>query len=229
MKKAFFLKLFIVQDKYNGDINTQAQYGDRLAHFAINENQLDRLAYFIRININLEIKSNYGYSVFMQSIVIYNNLNLCKNLFGHGCNINTQDIRGNTPLLNILHAQNNNYEYKREKFYFLLENGCDIDIQNIDKEYPISVCIINNLNEEAGILLDKGAKIIDNDSYNEPIANALKIGSQYWFEKLGKSGANATNTVFPVLATYIKSYFFDFEIMKSISSVYLHIGGLSSN
>lgn len=167
----------LIQDRFNGDINTQAKDDNTLAHLAILEKDYDRLEYYIKRGINIEIKNNKGYSIFMISIVMFNDLELCQHLIQINSNINTQDFNGNTPLLNILHSKN----VKREKFNFLLKYNCDINIQNSVGELPLSVCIIRRFDEEAKILLDKGSVINNKNSQNEPIVNALKIQSQFWF------------------------------------------------
>lgn len=211
----------LLQDKYKGDISTQAANGNTLAHFAVLEKEDDRLEYYISRKIDLEVKNDQGFTIFMLAIVQFDDLDLCQRLLDHGSDINTQDKNGNTALLNIVHAE----EFSREKFDFLLKNNCNIDIQNIEREYPIAVCILNKLDEEAQILLDRGAKINDKLSYHEPIANSLKIGSQHWFEKLLDHGANALNEKYPVLVNYIRSDFFNFELMKSIKERNVYIGG----
>lgn len=65
--------------------------------------------------------------------------------------------------------------------------------------------------------MDKGAKINDKFSYNEPIVNALKIRNKQMVETLFEHGANALNTKYLVLASYITAGFFNIEIMKKLN------------
>lgn len=206
--------------RYNGDINTQTNDGNSLAHIALFEHDYDRIFYYNEQGIDLEIKNNFGYTIFMISIIMLDDLEFSDSLLKHSADINTQDLYGNTPLLNILHSK----KFDQNKFNFLIDNNCDINIQNSMGEFPLSVCMIKELNEVCQILLNKGCLINDPKSEYEPIAIALKIDSKYWFETLIEHGANALNEKYPIISTYIKSKFFDFELIKNIKGINASIG-----
>lgn len=210
-----------IHKKYKGDINAQTHDGNTLAHVALFEHDYDRILYYIKQGIDIEAKNDQCYSIFMISIIMFDDLKFSSSLLEHFADINTQDLNGNTPLLNILHLK----KFDKKKFDFLLNNKCDINKKNSMGESPLSVCIAHELDEPARILLDKGCQINDINSEYEPIANALKIGSKYWFETLiNEYGANALNAKFPILSEYIRSEFFDFEFLKKIKGINVMIG-----
>lgn len=210
----------LLQDNYKGNINIKSQDDNSLAHISILEQDFDRTNYYISRGIDIELKNSYGYTIFMISITMLDNLQYSSSLLANGANIDTQDFNGNTALLNVLHAK----KFNKEKFDFLINNKCDINKQNTMGEFPISVCIIRQLNDEAKFLLDKGCKITDKQSEFEPIANALKINSQYWFEILLEKGATASNEKFPVLSSYMNSTFFNFDLLKKFKEINTVIG-----
>lgn len=211
----------LIQTKYGGEINTQAHDGNSLAHDALYDHDYERLEYYIKRGIDIEIKNNFGYSIFMLAIIVHDDLELCSSLLSHGSDINTQDVNGNTALLNVLHLK----KFDRNKFDFLINNNCNVNIKNMIGEYAISVCIARELNEEANILLSKNCIIQDINCEFEPIACALNAKSQFWFEKLIELGSNASNTKYPILVKYINSDFFNFDVLKKISSMNTIIGG----
>lgn len=210
----------LLQDKYNGNINIKSQDDNSLAHIAILEQDFERINYYIKRGIDIELKNNLGYTIFMISIMMLDNLQFSSFLLENGADINTQDLNGNTALLNILHSK----KFSQEKFDFLINNNCDINLQNIMGEFPISVCIIHELNDTAKFLLDKGCKINDNQTMYEPIANALKINSQYWFETLLEHGSTGSNEKFPIVSSYINSKFFNFSLLKKMKNINSVIG-----
>lgn len=96
----------------------------------------------------------------------------------------------------------------------MLKNRCNIDIANKNRELPISNLIKFDRKEEALVLINKNALIVDCESSAEPIVIALLKHSKFWFEKLVEEGANAMNKTFPVIEKYLDEPFFDFEILK---------------
>lgn len=167
-----------------------------MAHLVIIEKDIDRLDYYISRGISFEVLNIYGHSLFMMTIVHFDDFDLLDHLLD--C--------GNSPLINILSSA----EFKRDKFNYLPEIRCDINLQNSYREFPIGVCIMYKFDVIGHILLDKGCQINDDKSLYEHITNALRIGSQHWFETLIKKGVNALNTVFPVLVNYFRSCFYTF-------------------
>lgn len=99
----------------------------------------------------------------------------------------------------------------KEKFHFLLDNGCDFNIRSNDKMFPISVLIDLHMLDEVYLLIDKGANLNDETAIWEPIVRALVIEDQQLVEKLIYRGASAFNTQYPVLERYIK-----FGMMREI-------------
>ena len=210
----------MMQERYHGDINLQDTELSTLGHLAVRQRDLARLEYLISRRLGIEIKNKFGRTIFMESIV-YGYLEISEMLLEKMADINTVDECGNTPLLfTIL-----NTEFKRTVFDFLMSKGCDVNIHNGDRIYPLSALIARKLDEEADIVLSRPeVKIKDLDSQYEPIAAALERGSREWFEKLVYRGADARNTVFPVVARYIQSDFYDLEVLKKIDGLNLVIG-----
>lgn len=211
----------MIQDKYGGDINTQTVEGNTLTHLALIAQDISRMEYYIGRKADIEMKNDFGHTIFMISMIIFSNLEVSKKLLDYGAQIDTQDVNGDTPLIGVCRLET----FEREKFDFLLENHCNIDIQSNKREFALSVLISRKLDNEGDILLDMGAQFIDNESEFEPIAAALAADSQYWVEKLIRKGANALNTKFPVLVAYIEASFFNFELMKMMEAWNLVIGG----
>ena len=85
--------------------------------------------------------------------------------------------------------------------------------------------ILQKTTNAAQILLEKGCQENDINTEYGPIVCALKIGSKYWFETLmTKYDSKVFNDKFHVLSEYIKSKFFDFELMKKIKGINVIIG-----
>lgn len=70
--------------------------------------------------------------------------------------------------------------------------------------------------EDAEVLLNMGAQINDEESECEPIVITLQSKSLFWAGTLIKNGTNALNYKYPVHASYIKSSFFNFYLMKQM-------------
>ncbi|OHT08014.1 hypothetical protein TRFO_23636 [Tritrichomonas foetus] len=210
----------MLQDKYNGDINSQDKDGNSLAHIALINNSLKRLEYLISRKISLELKNVMGHSPFLLVYTTTMNFEYLDFLLKNGANINTTDFQGNNPL----HVCLKYTEVNLDGFKYLLKNKVDINMQNNDQEFPIAVAIAMGHNKYGKKLLKMGCIINDKTSPNEPIAAALKRHDQKWFEKLLKHGANAANEKFPVLAEYIQMPFFSYKIFKKIPEKNIIVG-----
>lgn len=125
----------------------------------------------------------------MISIINFDDLAVSKLLLDYGANIDTQDINGDTPLIIVCRM----YIFHREIFDFLLENHCNIGIQNKKREFAISILLSRRFDEEAKVLLSIGAQINDEESEFEPIVASLKNKNLFCVETLIKNGANALN------------------------------------
>ena len=214
----------MLQEKYNGDINTQDGNGATLAHVALFQKDLQRIAYLVSRGINLEVKNNMGHSVFMQAFTTDINFQTWDFLLQNGSDINTFDSQGNTPLILSLSAPPQT-PVNDEVFQYLINHQCDINKPNFLKQLPLSVALINCHDEYANKLIGMKCLILYPDSQYEPICVALQRNSQQWFEYLVQLGADASNTVYPVVANYILSPFFNFQIFSTLRNMNLFIGG----
>lgn len=179
----------MIQDKYKGDINSQESNGRTLIHLALIDKDYDRMEYFIKRKASLEVKDNEGRTMFMTAIISHS-LDICKRLLDLGARIDSHDKLGNTPFMYVC----SHSPLDKERFHFLLDNGCNFNTQNNEKEFPMSHLINFRFFDEVQILLDKGALINDKRTKHEPICCALRIKNQEMIEKLFKYGANALNT-----------------------------------
>lgn len=210
----------MIQDKYGGDINSQGKEGNTLGHLCIIEHNNDRLQYLISRKLNIEIRNDDGYSLFMMAIVCHDDLDLCQLLLENGANINTQDFYGLTPFYFVCKDD----PFCKEEFDFLLNNNCDINIQTNSRDFPISQLIKRNLNDEALMLLDRKANIIDPLSPTEPVCIAIMKHSKFWLDILIQHGANAMNSKYSVIENYINTEFFDFETLKKLKPLNSAVG-----
>lgn len=210
----------MIQDNYGGDINSHGKEGNTLGHLAILEHDNQRLDYLIGRRLNIESKNDLGYSLFMCAIVAVDDLDLCQKLLSRGANINTQDAKGETPFYYVCQDS----KFCRKEFDFLLQNNCNFNIQNNARDFPISQLIKKERKEEALILLDKKATIIDPKSPTEPICIAIQNHSQYWVDTLIDHGANGMNTKYALIEYYIKLDFFNFNTLKKLMPVNAAIG-----
>lgn len=211
----------MLQKKYNGDINSQDAEGNTVAHISLLAQDIARMEYYIERKACIEIKNNLGHTLFMISMIVFSDLGVSKKLLDCGACIDTQDINGDTPLIAVCRLA----MFQREKFDFLIQNQCNINLQSIKREFAISVLLYRRFDNEASFLLSMGCQINDFESEFEPIVIALQTQSQYWVENLIARGANALNNKFPVLLSYIESPFFNFEFMKQMNAWNFIIGG----
>lgn len=210
----------MIQDEYNGDINSKGKEGNTLGHICILQHDNQRLEYILGRRLNIETKNDKGYSLFMCAIVCVDDLDLCQSLLGKGADINTQDILGETPFYYVCQDSH----FCRQEFDFLLQNNCNINIQNNKRDFPISQLILKERKDEALILLDKKANIIDPQSPTEPICVAVMNRSQFWIDTLIDHGANAMNTRYPLIENYIKLEIFNFDTLKRLSPLNSTVG-----
>lgn len=210
----------LIQDKYNGDINSKGKEGNTLGHLCIIQHDNPRLGYILGRGLNIEVKNDLGYSLFMFAIVSVDDLDLCQKLLDKGANINTQDVKGETPFYYACKDE----KFCRKEFDFLLNNNCDFNIQDNARDFPISQLINKDQKEEVLILLNKKANIIDQDSPTEPICVAIMNHSQYWLDTLIEHGANAKNRKYAVIENYINRDFFNFETLKKMRPLNSAIG-----
>ena len=82
----------------------------------------------------------------METIQSTDDVSVLQYLIDNGANINTKDDEGRTPFYYTC-CQNT---FCREKFDLLLRNNCDINIQNDNADFPISVLIRRNLFNRMG-------------------------------------------------------------------------------
>lgn len=211
----------MIQSYYKGDINSKGKEGNSLGHLAILQHDINRLEYYIHRGLSIGIKNDLGYSLFMSAIVdVDDDLDLCKFLLDRGSNINTQDAKGGTPFYNVCKSR----KFNREKFDFLLQNKCNINIQTIERDFPISQLISKNKKEEALLLLDMKANIMDPESPTEPICIAIKNRDQYWFDLLIEHGSNGMNKKYPLIENYIRTDFFNFNTLKRLMPLNSTVG-----
>ncbi|KAH0794120.1 ankyrin repeat protein [Histomonas meleagridis] len=210
----------MIQDNYGGDISVQGANGNTLAHLAMIDGDKSRVLYLIDRRIDINIHNDKRETVFSISILFYDDFDFCQKLLLSGADINTIGPNGGTPFIRVCQAD----QFRRDKFDFLLNNKCNIDIQNNSREFPISVLLQRQLYNEAQILYDMNCLINDPESKYEPIVIALQQANQYWVEALIHHGANAANNKFPVLLTYMKLPFFNFELVKGMKQWNFVIG-----
>ena len=209
-----------MQDKYKGNINNCNKDGLSLGHVAIQRGDLDSLKYYFSRNLKQDIRTkSLGESLFHYSIVYSDNQIIWSYLLENGYDINSPDKNGETPLIKISHLN-----FTTEKFQFLLSHGCDINKKSKENMCPLSSYIKNNLDNEAQILLDQKANILDPKSKNEPIVVALREKNEKWFKILINHGASTRNTSFSVIEHYIHMPFFDLEFLKTIKDIDIKIG-----
>lgn len=205
----------MLQDKYNGDINSQNNDMNTLAHLAFDRKDIQRIDYFKKRRIDMNLKNKKGHTVLMHAFFTGTNIENMEFLMNLGSNINTTDNDNNT-MLHLLLFQNNP---SQSVFSFLKNKKININIENNDGQYPISIAIAKGHDNIGFDLLNSNCKINNKTSVHEPIVEAIKRGSSKWVEALICHGANALNEKVGVASRYIKSSFFNFDIFKKIQQM----------
>lgn len=210
-----------IQDYYGGDINRVRKDGYPLGHIILEKYGIERLKYLTKRGLNLELKDSSNNTVFMEAIKKSNDISALKCLIENGSDINTKDQQKYTPFYYTC-TENN---FCRAKFDLLLENKCDVNIDNGNHVFPISELILRKLFDEAFILLNNHYTIInDCESKQEPIVCALSVQNGQLVDKLVNYHANALNKYFPVVENYLQSSFYKFETLKKMSRYNIALG-----
>lgn len=211
----------IIQDYYGGDINHIGENGLPLGHASLIRHGDKRLEYLIKRKLDVELKGSSKNSLFMETIQSTDDVSVLQYLVDNGANINTKDDEGRTPFYYTC-CQNT---FCREKFDLLLRNNCDINIQNDNADFPISVLIRRNLFNEVLLLLNNYNPVVEDwNSKTEPIEMAITKGNELILEKLIDCGATALNVNFPVVQTYLEVPYYKFETLKKMRKYNLAIG-----
>ena len=119
----------------NGNINVTDKQGRNALHYAIMNDNINLIKYLLGNDIN----QNKQDTKFLQSPVYYaiqyRAYNSLKILIEHGCNLNIQDYKGNTPLHNAIRTKN------VKLIFFLVESGTKLTIKNKKKQFPIDIAV----------------------------------------------------------------------------------------
>ena len=211
----------MMQDKHGGDISSQNKDGDTLAHIALDDEDIDRLKYYLDRKINTEVRNNDGHTIFM-SAFLDKDMDVCELLLDRGSNINATDHDGNTCLMLTCLR---NKKFSRKMFDFLIAHHCNVSIENKERQFALSLLIENDRTEEANIVFnEQTCQVVDPQSRHEPIVVALRANSQYWVDALVSRGANAANRMEPVVCMYISSPFYNLDTLKRMAPMNLVIG-----
>ena len=212
----------MIQDKYKGDINVLDNNGNSLLHYAFIEKDFERMEYYWKRGMNMDVKNENGRSILFLSFMppFKINYKLWDFLLDHGSKINTTDARQNS----ILHLLIFQKKLNDEIFDYLISKKIDINAQNDVGMFPISAALLTHQFNLADRLLGMKCKIKNPKSEYEPLAIALDDNNKEWFEKLLKYGADATNEQYPIIANYIYSSFFDYNVFSSIKNMNMFNG-----
>ena len=201
-----------LQDQYGGNINAQDHHQYSLVHHAFEQGDLQRIEYLSNRHIDMDLKTNKGHSVLMMAFYTEINFNTWQFLLDKGANINTTDFQKSSLLHHLFFMKN----AREDAFRFFIDHKIDYNIENNYGQFPISVAIEMCHDKMGFELLNLGCKILDQKSEHEPICEALKRGSQEWFEALVDHGADGMNEKIGVISRYINSGFFIYKVFKKI-------------
>lgn len=117
-------------------------------------------------------------------------------------------------------------KYDRRTFDYLIEKGCSVSMTDYEKWPFLSHLIKANRTEEAKVILQRKDVTVScpNCGEGEPIAVALSVGSQYWFDELVKRGADAMNTSYPVTEKYLRQRWFSIDGLRRLRKYNLSVG-----
>ncbi|KAK8834253.1 Transient receptor putative cation channel subfamily A member 1 [Tritrichomonas musculus] len=202
----------MLQDKYKGDINAQDHKFNSLVHLAFIQKDFQRIEYLSKRHINMDLKNNKGHSILMMAFFDEVNFQTWDFLLEMGSNISTTDYQNNSMLHHLFFMK----EAREDVFRYLMNKQIDYDIENNHGQFAISIAIEMSHDKFGFELLDLNCKILDQKSIHEPIVEALKRGSQQWFEALVDHGADGMNEKVGVISRYINSGFFDYKVFKKI-------------
>lgn len=201
-----------IQDRYNGDINSFDKNHYSLVHIAFFQNDFERIDYLSKRRNYMDLKDKSGHSVLMISFLSRVDLQVLNFLIKCGSNISTTDNNNNTILHHLLFQKNPH----KDVFKFVIEKRINYNIENNERQFPISIAIENSHDKFGFYLLNMNCKIHDQKSIHEPIVEALKRNGSKWFEELDNHGADAMNEKVGAISRYINSTFFNYNIFKKI-------------
>ena len=108
----------VIQDRYNGDINSRDGNKNSLLHQALFQNDFQRIEYLSKRGIKMDLKDKNGHSVLMISFLSGADFKTMYFLINCGSNISTPDNDNNTMLHHLLFSKNPH----EEVFKFLINN-----------------------------------------------------------------------------------------------------------
>lgn len=170
------------------DVNKQCRYGFTALMECCLKNNYKSMKLLLKSNADISLKNYMGYDIFMYSCVISHgkhDVNIKKMLLEYGSDINTTDLKKNTPLMLICKSS---CRVTYETVKFLLENKCKVNLKNKNNATALLFsCRYLKSDEDIKkikILLEYGADIdcVD-DYYNTPISNIIITNSGEFFKK----------------------------------------------
>ena len=146
----------------------------------------------------------------------------CDVLIAHGADINIRDNNGRTPIMRCVLDP----KYDRRTFDYLIGKGCSVSVVDYENWHLLSYLIKANKTEEAKIILERRNVTVTcpNCGEGEPIAVALSVSSQYWFDELVKRGADAMNNSYPVTEKYLRQRWFSIDGLRRLRKHNLSVG-----
>ena len=171
-------------------LDKKAKYGRTPLYEAVNSLNTELIKYLIKKKANLKTEDMYGNGLLhvltKSSHQLKERKKILKLLLDKGLNINKKNRYHNTPLIMAIDNKNEDIAL------FLIKEGADYGVHYKKRVPLLTFAIIQNQNEVAKLLVDKGANMnedIKSGKYN-PLANAVLYKNHNMFHYLIGKGAN---------------------------------------
>lgn len=155
---------FVFWSKYalrcEADINAKSKNGRNMLQLAIKNGDIDMSNFLIDSGISLNVQDNDGYTA-LHNAVWFGQIDIAKKLIHKRASTNLVNKYGRPPLYSTVMSPTLDYFAKINLMMMLIDNGADINIQDIDGNTVLhSLCQVAKSIEHTGLvrkLLEFGA------------------------------------------------------------------------